>query len=208
MKRYALIGYPLEHSFSPGFFQTYFRKEGINAAYTAIPMNSLDQLMDILESEEDIVGFNITHPHKESILPYLSFRTKEVDSIGAANTVFIERGQGGIRLHGHNTDAGGFEASLARHSIKARNVLILGCGGASKALAWVMRKRGIAFHRLCRNPREQEDTDWNSISSLNIRDYDLIINSTPLGTYPETQQKPAIPYEALGEGQYLSLIHI
>lgn len=203
MKRYALIGYPLEHSFSPGFFQTYFRKEGMKAEYAAIPLTSLYQLMDVLSRDQDLLGFNITHPYKESILPYLSVLTEEAHTIGASNTVFVERGNYGIRLIGHNTDAGGFEASLATHSLSPNNALILGCGGASRAIGQALRNKEIAYHRLCRNPREQEDLPWAFLSSSNISDYDLIINTTPLGTYPKNHLKPAIPYEGLDNGQYL-----
>lgn len=203
MKRYALIGYPLEHSYSPGFFQTFFRKGGIKAEYAAIPLSSLDQLMDVLSRDQDLIGINITHPFKESILPYLSVLTKEAHSIGASNTVFVERGKRGMHLIGHNTDAGGFEASLATHSITPKNALVLGCGGASKAVGQALRNRGIAYHRLCRNPRKEEDLAWAFLNPSNIRDYDLIINATPLGTYPETHLKPAIPYEGLTKGQYL-----
>jgi shikimate dehydrogenase len=203
MKRYALIGYPLDHSFSPEFFRSFFADQGIEACYDAIPLPSLNALEGMIKAEYRLIGFNVTHPYKEAILPLLFHLSEEALETAAVNAVFVRRTDKGFLLYGHNTDTGGFSSSLDSLEIKTDIALILGCGGASKAIAKVFRDKKLPYHRLCRRPAEPTDIAWEAMDASMIRQYDLIVNATPVGTFPADLDKPEIPYEGLRTDQFL-----
>lgn len=202
MKLFGLIGFPLSHSFSQKFFTEKFEKEGIkDCLYQNFPLSSIDQLPALLSQHPDLNGFNITIPYKEKILPFLHTQTNAVKQIGACNCVKIESG----RLTGYNTDVKGFEISLKKKlQPKHNNAFILGTGGAAKAVAYTLQQLGISYKYISRNT----NTSANVISyaQLTIDDMaktKLIINTTPLGMYPNINEAPEIPYEALTPDHYL-----
>lgn len=198
MRRFGLIGYPLSHSFSAGYFAQKFQKEQINdAVYENFSIDSIDQFPGLLKAHPDFAGLNITIPYKEKVIPFLDELNETAKAVGAVNTVkFIRKDKGEVWLEGFNTDVYGFETSLTpylqNHHTKA---LILGTGGASKAIKYILKKKGISFVSASIEELKENEIRYEDITKEIIADHLLIINCTPLGTYPKVDTCPAIPYE-------------
>ncbi len=197
MKKYGLIGHPLTHSFSESYFQEKFYKEGIHhSEYKAYPLPNLNGFNDWV-IKEGLSGLNVTIPYKEAIIPFIDELTAEAESIGAVNTIQVL----GSKLIGHNTDYIGFSKSLVPLLYPSiNNALILGSGGASKAIAYALQKLGIHYRIVS---RKEGELSYSELTSSIIKAHPLIINSTPLGTYPNTEQYPPIPYDLLTENHLL-----
>lgn len=198
MRQFGLIGYPLSHSFSKNYFSQKFIDEGIaNCNYELYPIKSIDEFPALLKTVPDLNGINVTIPYKEAILPFLNEVSAAVTEIGACNCIRVQNGH----LTGFNTDAAGFEQTilplLKPHHQKA---LILGTGGASKAVAWVFSKLGIEYTYVSREAKEGHFT-YDELDGL-IDQYQVIVNTTPLGMQPNINQKPSLPYKKLNS-QYL-----
>lgn len=200
--QYGLIGRKLGHSFSALFFNEKFRKESLNDNYSLFELPSIIDFPNLLDTIPDLCGLNVTIPYKEQIIPFLDRLTPEAKSIGAINTIKIERTKDPVFnliktvKIGHNTDATGFEESLKPllNPDKAyKGALILGTGGASKAVQYVLKKIGISFKVVSRKPRSGE-ISYSDLSSNVIKDCELIINCTPLGMFPDVTSCPPIPY--------------
>ncbi len=193
MDRYGLIGYPLGHSFSPAWFSGKFRKEGMDARYDAFPVQDLSALPALIKKER-LQGLNITIPHKEAILPFLHRLDPHAAAIGAVNCI---RREADGTLTGFNTDWVGFGKSLSAwlHPLPA-GALILGTGGASKAVAYALSQMQIPFRYVSRKGGEN-GLSYPDISGKILRQYPLIINATPLGTWPEISGKPPLNYHLL-----------
>ena len=201
MKRYGLIGYPLGHSFSQRYFTEKFEREGIaGCTYENFPIESIDRLDEVLERHPDLCGFNVTIPYKERIIPRLRSMAEEARKIGAVNCVRVTP-EG---LVGHNTDTYGFRTSLLKLLDGARpeRALVLGTGGASKAVKYVLEQLGIPFDVVSRKASAGDFT-YDELTSETVRTRRLIVNATPLGTFPKTDECPDIPYEAIGETHFL-----
>jgi shikimate dehydrogenase len=199
MRQYGLIGYPLSHSFSKNYFTNKFQQERIdNCAYELYPIKAIEELLGLLASGL-IDGFNITIPYKEAVLSYLHYPSDAVKVIGACNCVKIEAG----KLYGFNTDVTGFEISLKKklqpHHTTA---LILGTGGAAKAVAYVLKKLGISFHYVSRK-QGVNNYSYQQLNKEIITAHTLIINTSPLGMYPAVTEAPDIPYNFIGTQHYL-----
>ncbi|MEO5562415.1 MAG: shikimate dehydrogenase [Chitinophagaceae bacterium] len=199
MRLFGLIGYPLSHSFSKKFFTEKFEKEKLpDCRYELFPIPSIDDLKKIIETP-DLCGFNITIPYKEQVLSFLHEKDKAVEKIKACNCVVIKNG----KLKGYNTDITGFEISLQQqlkpHHKKA---LILGTGGAAKAVEYVLEKHGITYKYVSRKPSSRSYS-YEQLTPAIISEYTLIINTTPLGMYPSVTEAPPIPYESLTPNHYL-----
>ena len=193
MRHFGLIGKSLGHSFSAKFFNGKFRAEGIDADYQLFELDNLADI-DNLISEHNLEGFNVTIPYKESIIPHLDGLTKEAHEIGAVNCVVITNGQ----KIGHNTDIVGIDASLHWLDIDSNpKALILGTGGASKAVQHALRRRGIEFMVVSRDASRGNIT-YHELSAEIIAEHKLIINTTPVGMSPNVEQAPAIDYSAIG----------
>jgi len=195
MRKFGLIGYPLGHSFSKKYFSDKFVKEGINECdYELYPLTDINQLDNLLEQEPQLEGLNVTIPYKESVILHLDDLSEEAKAIGAVNCIKLQNG----RRIGYNTDAFGFHQSikpfLEPHHDRA---LILGTGGAAKAVAYVLKKIGIDVIYVSRNPKDPNEVNYAALNDLIIRYHKLIINTTPLGTYPAVDVCPDIPYEFL-----------
>jgi shikimate dehydrogenase len=196
MKRYGLIGYPLSHSFSQRYFADKFLQESIeNTVYENYPIPSIQALESILDQYPDLCGFNITIPYKKDILAYLSSSTHAVQQMGACNCVKITNG----KLIGYNTDVIGFERSLLPF-LKPRHqqALILGTGGASAAVAYVLQQLQIHFKYVSRKKSDQSIT-YEEVDERMIQTHQLIINTTPLGMHPSIDEYPVLPYQFMNE---------
>ncbi len=201
MKRlYGLIGFPLNHSFSVRYFTEKFQRENLSEyEYRNFPLESIHELPNMLESHPELLGFNVTIPHKQRVIPYLTALNAEALEIGSVNCVKITP-QG---LYGYNTDVYGFRKSLLELIGSQRpNALILGTGGASKAVCYVLRKLGIAHTLVSRNSGPGK-LSYEELSAETIRRHPLIINATPLGTFPNVTECPTLPYEAISSLHYL-----
>lgn len=202
-KKIGLIGRNISHSFSKKYFQEKFKKEGIeNLKYVNYDLPDIYEFPFITyHREEDFLGFNVTIPYKESIQKYI----KEIDAVaqevGAINTIKVTEEN---TLVGFNTDVYGFENSLKpllkKHHQKA---LILGTGGASKAIAYVLKKLDIDFTFVSRNPINETQVSYESLTKEIMESHQLIINCTPLGTFPNVESCPNIPYDFISEQHLL-----
>lgn len=204
MKQYGLIGYPLSHSFSRRFFSAFFAKESIDAEYLNFEISALSLLPSILAEHPNLVGFNVTIPYKEAIIPYLDNCDPKAAAIRAVNTVKIDRTSELITLKGYNTDLIGFRDSirplLKTHHQKA---LVLGTGGASKAVVATLNDLKIATQLVSREAKEGISISYKQLTRKVMAEYLVIVNTTPLGTFPKTEHFPEIPYEFLTDQHLL-----
>lgn len=200
MKRYGLIGYPLTHSLSGQYFTQKFIEEGIeDCVYERFSMPSITDLHEILNTHQDLCGFNITIPYKKEVLAFLTERSKAVEEVGACNCVKIESG----KLIGYNTDVIGFENSLIPFLKPTHNkALVLGTGGAALAIVYVLKKIGIEFSYVSRTATSGHLT-YNDLDASVMASHTLIINTTPLGMFPNIEACPAIPYDLLTPAHHL-----
>ena len=194
MKRYGLIGHPLKHSQSRFYFNEKFEYEGLDCLYQHYDIKSLDELHDVMAKYPDLCGFNVTIPYKESIIALLDEIDTTAKEVGAVNVVTIANG----KLKGYNTDVYGFEQLLER-AVKGRDTnhaLILGTGGASKAVRYVLKQKGIPFSLVSRDP-EKGDYTYDTLTDEVLRANPLIINTTPLGMFPQIDNFPDLHYQGL-----------
>lgn len=203
MRHYGLIGKTLSHSFSANFFRVKFENERIDADYTLIEIEDIATIREIV-AERELSGFNVTIPYKESIIPYLDELSDEAKAVGAVNCVMVRSG----RLIGYNTDITGIEASLEWMDVDMNaRALILGTGGASKAVQYVCKKYNIAFSTVSRDA-ERGDYTYDMLDSEVMTRHTLIINATPVGMSPNKDDAPALPYDAIGaEHKVFDLIY-
>ena len=200
MRRFGLIGYPLGHSFSKKYFTEKFRQASIgDCIYSNYELPDISQLTEILK-DADLAGLNVTIPYKESVISFLHRKDPVVEEVSACNCIRIDKGI----LTGFNTDTQGFEQSLSgKLTVMDRGALILGTGGSSKAVAWVLKRKGIPFLFVSRRETERPAQVSYRDPSRDILDrHPLIINCTPLGMVPKTEECPPIPYEWIGPAHY------
>lgn len=199
MKLYGLLGYPLGHSFSAKYFAEKFAKKGIDATYKNFEFAEVADAVAYLLQQDDLQGFNVTIPHKQAIMPYLNGLSAEAEAIGAVNVVCVKRDADGmVKLLGCNSDVVGFSNSiqpLLRPKLHSK-ALVLGTGGASKAVMYGLRKLGVEPIYVSRTPKEGQLT-YNDLTPEVMRDYKVIVNCTPLGMYPKVDACPDIPYQYL-----------
>jgi shikimate dehydrogenase len=200
MKTFGIIGRPLGHSFSKRYFEEKFASLGLaDHRYLNFHLENIAELPNVLAEYPDLAGFNVTIPYKKEIIGLLNTISPEARAIGAVNCVEVAGGQ----LHGHNTDAAGFEAGLARLIGGERpRALVLGTGGASFAVRYVLDKAGID-HSVVSRTKSADTMTYVELSTEVIEQHRLIVNTTPLGTWPDIESKPAIPYEALTPHHFL-----
>lgn len=195
-RKFGLIGYPLNHSFSGKFFNEKFRNEGIDAEYLNFELENISQLPHIIGSHPDLEGINVTIPYKEEVIKFLDHINETADQIQAVNTIRINRSGHHVSLHGFNTDIYGFQESIKPLLQKYQNkALVLGTGGASKAVVKALMNMGIDSILVSRNPEGRGQISYNELDEDVITSYKIIINTTPIGTYPNTEGCPAIPFE-------------
>ena len=204
MKKYGLIGFPLTHSFSKRYFTEKFETEKIDSSYDNFEIDNICNFPEIIKNNPELIGLNVTIPYKEQIIPFLDELNDSAREIAAVNTVKIIRSDSGVILKGFNTDAFGFETSLKpllkKHQKKA---LILGTGGASKALKYVLKKLEIEFISASIEELKENEIRYEDIDEKMLNDRLLIINATPVGTYPKVEAFPNIPYQFITEKHLL-----
>jgi shikimate dehydrogenase len=199
MRKFGLIGHPLSHSFSQKYFTEKFEQLRIpDCRYELFPIADITGLHGVLQDPE-LCGLNVTIPYKQAVIPFLHEKDTVVAEINACNCIRIEDG----RLRGYNTDTVGFRESLVRKLQSHHDqALILGTGGASKAVEYVLRKLGIAYMYVSRNAGHGV-LRYEEVDEVLLRRHTLVINTTPLGMYPKVEECPPLPYAAIGPGHYL-----
>lgn len=200
MKTYGLIGYRLGYSFSKGFFTEKFEKENLQEhEYVNFELDTIDEFPGIFEKNDHIAGLNCTIPYKQQIMPFLDEIDEEAATVGAINTVKIIRSEDGVKLKGFNTDIYGFENSLKPMlSEKHKKALILGTGGASKAIKYILKKLGLSYiSASIEETLNDGEIRYEDINEDLLKEYLVVINATPLGTFPKVDNCANIPYEFL-----------
>ena len=200
MKIFGLLGKNIDYSFSRGYFKEKFETNKLDCTYNNFDLETIESFNQLKENCKAFSGFNVTIPYKEVILPYLDSIDVEAKEIGAVNTIKIVNNQ----LVGYNTDHYGFKKSLVPHlKPHHKTALILGTGGASKAVAFALNKMGIDYEYVSRSKSEKIKHTYDSIKSSDIEASMLIINCTPLGTFPKIEACPEIPYNSITDKHLL-----
>ncbi len=197
-RKFGLIGYPLGHSFSRQYHNERFSHLGIDAIYNNYELPDIAQLPQLIASDSDIEGLNVTIPYKEAVIPYLDEMDDTARAIGAVNVIRIMHHDEQVHLTGYNSDYIGFARSIAPLLADGTHdkALVLGTGGASKAIAAALRDRGIAVTKVSRHPATGQ-LAYHELDSAVIASHTIIVNATPLGMYPATDACPPIPYELI-----------
>lgn len=197
MTIYGLIGYPLGHSFSVEYFSKRFSDGKIDAEYRNFPLEEVSQFEQLVKREPGLAGLNVTVPYKQKILPFLDALDRTARTIQAVNTIKFCRKDNHLALLGYNTDVIGFERSLKEHlKPDHQQAIVLGTGGSSKAIVFVLEQLGIEYRMISRSRGEGVVT-YEDLDPALVAQSSLIINTTPLGMHPEVDGCPDIPYEAI-----------
>lgn len=202
MRTFGLIGQPLSHSFSKKYFTEKFEREGIlESHYKLFPLESSKEFQSLIAEQKNLIGLNVTIPYKQEIIPYLHELDQVAEAIGAVNTIKIERkGNGKVKLKGYNTDALGFQQSLKPFLAKEHErALVFGSGGAAKAVCYVLNQLGIPFFIVSRNPSGEKEISYSDLDQTSISRFQLLINCTPIGMFPNINQTLPISMESIGE---------
>ena len=202
MQQYGLIGFPLIHSFSKQFFTRKFAEESIEARYDLFELVSISDFSRLL-TQHEFSGLNVTIPYKQQVMDYLDELDETAAEVGAVNVIKFIRKDGELRLKGYNSDVVGFEKSLKPHLLpQHRKALILGTGGASKAVAYVLKKLGVEAVFVSRTKR-QDCLTYAELDREIMKTHKLIVNASPTGTFPHSDECPAIPYAYLDDECFL-----
>lgn len=197
MDKYGLIGYPLGHSFSQGYFNEKFQNEKIDAEYLNFEIPSIDNFLEILAMNPELKGLNVTIPYKEKVMQFLDHVSPEARAIGAVNVIKVESLNSKTTLTGYNSDCIGFTDSIKPMLMPYhKKALVLGTGGASKAVFYSLQQLGIEPVYVSRYQRPGT-IQYESITPEVIKEYNVIVNCTPCGMYPHVDECPNLPYEAM-----------
>ena len=200
MDKYGLIGYPLKHSFSIVYFNEKFKAENIDAEYVNFEIPRIEEFMEVVEENPNLCGLNVTIPYKEQVIPYLDELDKDTAKIGAVNVIkIIRQPKGKVKLVGYNSDIIGFTRSiepLLKPDVHT-HALILGTGGASKAIFRGLENLGIKSTFVSRTKKNDEVMTYEELTPEVMKQYKIIVNCTPVGMYPKVDECPAIPYAQL-----------
>lgn len=204
-KKLGLIGFPLTHSFSAKYFADKFEKENIEGyEYGNYEIPTIEDFPDVIKKNPDLIGLNVTIPYKEQVIPYLDELDPEAAEIGAVNTIKIDRTGDKVKLIGYNTDIYGFRETL-KPLLKQNHykALILGTGGAAKAVEYVLKKIGLSILYISRNPKGDNERSYGDLNEFALQDFPVVVNSTPLGMHPKVDACPDLPYQFLTENNLL-----
>jgi shikimate dehydrogenase len=204
MRKFGLIGYPLGHSFSKKYFSEKFQRENISdCSYENYPISNINLVNELVENEPDLCGFNVTIPYKSDIISFLSAVDDEAQEIGAVNVVKILRRNGKPALTGYNSDVTGIRVSLQKYiDGKRNNAIILGTGGSSKAVAYVLRKWGLKVTIVSRSLKNGT-ISYDQLNAGPLANAHIIVNTSPLGMFPDIDSCPGLRYDLLNSGQVL-----
>jgi len=199
MRFFGLIGKKLEHSFSPEYFKKKFEKEGISGVYYQLfPLQNIDQFNQLITDYTELFGLNVTIPYKQEIIPFLDEIDTNAKEIGAVNTIKFNRSNNKLYLKGYNTDYLGFLDSI-NPLLKSyhKKALILGTGGSSKAIEYAFKISGINTLKVSRKVENSQTICYRDLNADILNDYKIVVNTTPLGMYPNTEEFPDIPYQII-----------
>jgi len=202
MNTYGLVGKPLAHSFSKKYFTQKFEAEGlVDNRFELFPLDNIRELTALVQKEPSLKGLAVTIPYKESVLPLLNRLDEKAREIGAVNCIRFDNG----KLTGFNTDAIGFERSLVPHLTNVhKKALVLGSGGSSKAIQYVLRKLGIYFQVVSRYKNEKRHFIlYEEVTPGILQDHLLVVNCTPVGMFPDVYAQPPLPYNGIGQTHLL-----
>jgi len=205
MKTFGLIGKKLTHSFSPDYFRKKFEELKIDAQYSLFELEEIAIFQNLILTNHDISGLNVTIPYKKEIIRYLTELDSVALQIGSVNTIqFIRKGQN-LNLKGYNTDVLGFEQTLFQllDGKKGVQALILGTGGSAASVVYVLNKQKIPFLSISRNPKKENEISYRELTKEMIQQHQLVINTSPVGMFPNVSDAPTIPYQFLGKGHFL-----
>ncbi len=194
---YGLIGKDIDYSFSRGYFAEKFQAEDLPHSYVNFDLQSISEFSSIFQDSENIKGLNVTIPYKEAVIPYVDKLNKRAKKIGAINTIKISKNG---KLIGYNTDFYGFKKSLEPHLKKHhKKALIFGTGGASKAIAYALKKLKIEFYFVSRTKKKNSTYTYSELTEDTIASHQILINCSPVGTYPNINACLDIPYDGVSE---------
>ncbi len=196
MNKLGLLGKNISYSFSRAYFKKKFEDEQVtDVSYENFDIENINLFPELIKQSKGLKGLNVTIPYKEAIIPFLDKLSKKAKEIGAVNTIKINKNN---KLIGYNTDCYGFKKSI-KPFLKThhKNALILGTGGASKAIAYSLKKLNITYHYVSRNTKNDIDYTYSTLTNEVIKQHQIIINCTPLGTFPDVDSCPNIPYNAI-----------
>lgn len=201
MKTYGLIGFPLSHSFSQKYFTEKFQREGISdCSYEVYPIRSVYELNDLIKQNSNLHGLNVTIPYKQLVFHHLNSIKEIPFGLRSCNCIKIKEG----KTYGYNTDIKGFEKSLLPY-LKPyhKNALILGNGGAAEAVKFVFDKLNINYRIVSRKIHDGSELTYRDLNKTIIEENKLIVNTTPLGTFPNVHESPDMPYQFLTPEHFL-----
>lgn len=197
MDKYGLIGFPLGHSFSISFFNEKFKNENIDAVYENFEIPQIENLQEVLDLNPELKGLNVTIPYKEKVFKYLKSISPEAKAIGAVNVIRVIHNGKKTELKGFNSDVIGFTRSIEPMLETChKKALILGTGGASKAINYGLKTLGLETRFVSRTGKD-DALRYEEVTPALIKEYNVIINCTPVGMYPHADECPALPYEAM-----------
>lgn len=199
MKKYGLVGYPLGHSFSMGYFNEKFKNEAINAVYENFEIPDIQDITTVIGSNPDLAGFNVTIPYKEKVMDYLDYIAPEAAEIGAVNVVKVTHNGERAVLKGFNSDVVGFVNSI-KPLLRPlhKKALVLGTGGASKAVEYGLRKLGLKTIKVSRTEKDNTIT-YGQVTPELLSEYKVIVNCTPCGMAPHFDECPNLPYDSIDD---------
>lgn len=201
MREFGLIGKTLSHSFSQKYFEEKFQRENItDASYSLFEIAEITQIKTFIQQHPQLAGFNVTIPYKQQIIPYLDELSEEAAAVNAVNAVIVKRIGNQLYTKGYNTDIEGFRNTLEGIKVPER-AMILGTGGAAAAIKYVLRQKGCDLTIVSRDA--QRGLPYSELTPEIIAAHKLIVNCTPLGTYPNINEKPDIPYDGISGEHFL-----
>ena len=197
MQEFGIIGKTLAHSFSKKYFEEKFKQENISdCIFNEYSLNNIEEITELIKNKPNLKGFSVTIPYKEAIISYLDDMDDIVKEIGACNSVKVDNG----KLIGYNTDVTGFlESFMSMYEVQYFNAIILGNGGASKAVKYALEQLSIDSLIVARNPKNNDEISWNNLTPEHFKEANIVINTTPLGTFPNINEYPDIPYSEFSE---------
>lgn len=203
MRIFGLIGKPLAHSFSPDFFNEKFERENLpKHRYRLFPLDAASEVISLVAGNPGIEGLNVTIPYKKEVMDYLDKIDPVARQTGAVNTIKIRKKSDHIQLIGYNTDVVGFQLSCVGLSA-CQGAIVLGTGGAAQAVIYVLKQFNIPFVAVSRKPENGHTIGYEDLNSALIRDHHLIVNTTPLGMFPDTGAAPPFPYSRLTRNHFV-----
>lgn len=201
MREFGLIGYPLGHAYSQNYFEEKFKKEGIkDSRYQLFPLSDISKIHNIISSQPNLVGLNITTPYKELIIPYLNEIDSSILRLGTVNTIKIFRRENAYSIKGFNTDVDGLRKTFEPLSFaEGTKALIFGSGGSGKTVKFVLQEMGIQSTNVSREPENLSQISYRNVTEAVLNRHSIIVNATPVGMFPNTNACPEIPYEFISD---------